>query len=223
LADTAIIEDHPVSTESLIHWLIHWINQLSLSNDSNMEEVAVNPPNDTPLLPSANTPPTTEEESMLVSEPHSFHSLIHRIRLLCIPEDHNKTADTVTTPQTDAKPMPSITTQQSLQISTERRLPMWDPKYVDEDQTIIDGIHDSLCCPLVCTPSREMGTLCNDERAPRFWLGKEVIFTILESRGDQSDALVMCITLCFGTPILDGPNCPPYHYICSEKWAVWAV
>jgi hypothetical protein len=21
---------------------------------------------------------------------------------------------------------------------------------------------------------------------------------------------------------LDCPNCPPYHYVCSAKWAVWA-
>jgi hypothetical protein len=40
LANTIVIEDHPVSTESLIHWLIHWINQLSMSNDPNTEDVA---------------------------------------------------------------------------------------------------------------------------------------------------------------------------------------
>jgi hypothetical protein len=56
---------------------------------------------------------------------------INLMRTMGIPD----AAAPMTTPTLDATvDAESATTENSLQVSTERRLPMWDPKYVDEER-----------------------------------------------------------------------------------------
>jgi hypothetical protein len=150
---TIIVEDHSVSTSSLpcaiadssengpllasvnasSCGLIHLTSQQPMPNAATAEDTAANIPIDT------SAPNTTKGPIQ------PFHSLIRWINLLHTTGIPDNAAPMKTATFDATVDVESATTENSLQVSTERRLPMWDPKYVDENQRMLGIIvRDSL-------------------------------------------------------------------------------